>query len=687
MRRGGIFAVTSALVLTLGWVQTASALVYPTNTCVQAKQQAAAAYCRTTINAWKVWDRNQDTAKRDLALANASAKLADKWSKAEANAVKKNVDCSVTTGLASDVESLVDAGVGTLVTDVNSGLDLNNTKHAACGAALLGAAATDCNALLVADSRLVVNRPKGKVWAFSRAKHDADQAKARTNFAKAFTTATTPPKVCPTTATAVGLQNTLDTLDTNVATDTTVSPSVDNTQFTTISFGATQTVNYLKRDYTPKCMDGSPYSFFVKRGSVNKLVMYYQGGGACWEQLTCGALGAATCDTTVDPTSTGDNPNFWSTGFADRTNPANPFKDWNIVVVSYCSCDIHYGDAAQDYSNFDPAHPLHVEHRGFHNSKVAEKWAREHFVNPEVVFVTGSSAGAYGALFQGALLHDVWPAATIRVLGDAGNGVITADFLQNEFPNWNFTANLPKKPAGVIQSITNGTGMVGYIEAVAAFYPATNWAHYASAYDGGSGGQTGFYNVMLNGNNPIAGLTWWQGSCAFNQQMVLQATETFNTVSLGTNNYRYYIGSGSRHTMWGSNKVYTDTLGGVPLIVDWVNAMLGTNDPNWVNVQASPFNVLLPGDPQPPNMTVPVSGGTIGSTSLTVTGPLPFGFPSSGTIISITNGAITTPEDISFNRSGSILTLSAPLPSAATTVTVLAEPFEPSGSDIVVNCP
>lgn len=686
MRRGGIFAATSTLAMTLGWAHAAGALVYPTNTCVQAKQQAAAAYCRTTINAWKAWEHSQNNTSRDFALTNAAAKLADKWSKAEANALKKNIDCSVTTGLPSDVQSLVDAGVGTLVTDVNTGLTLANTKHAACGAALLGAAATDCSALLTADSRLVVNTPrKASVWAYSRTKHDADQAKARANFVKAFITATAPPKVCPTTATTSTLQTDLDTLDNAVVLNTTTAPALDNTQFTAVSFGATETVTYLKRDYTPKCMDSSAYTFFVKRGTVNKLVMYYEGGGACWEQLTCGGVFPipATCTTSVDPTP----PSVANSGFADLTNPANPFKDWNIVFVPYCSCDIHYGDAAQDYSNIDPAHPKHVEHRGFHNAKVAEKYAREHFVNPDVVFVTGSSAGAYGALFHGAVLHDVWPAATIRVLGDAGNGVITSDFLQNEFPNWNFTANLPAKPPGVLQSITNGTGMVGYIEAVAAFYPATNWAHYATAFDGGFGGQTGFYNIMLHGNNPVAALTWWQGSCAFNTNMVSQAQDTFTTVSGGTNNYRYYIGSGSRHTMWGSNKVYTDTLGGVPLIADWINAMLGTNDPNWVNVTANPFNVLLPGDPRPPDMTVPVTGGTAGSTSLTVTGTLPSGFPSSGTITSITNGAITTPEDISFTRSGSNLTLSASLPSAATAVTVLAEPFEPSGSDIIVNCP
>ena len=55
-----------------------------------------------------------------------------------------------------------------------------------------------------------------------------------------------------------------------------------------------------------------------------------------------------------------------------------------------------------------------------------------------------------------------------------------------------------------------------------------------------------------------------------------------------------------RHTIFGSNRVYTDTTGGVPTVVDWINAMRADDKTNWVNVEASPFNVVQPGDPLPP---------------------------------------------------------------------------------------
>jgi hypothetical protein len=275
--------------------------------------------------------------------------------------------------------------------------------------------------------------------------------------------------------TSDGLEGLVDDLTDSLITKTTVSPNVADTGFTTIS--PTGTTQYLGKAITPVCMNGTPYNFFVKRGSVNKLLMYYQGGGACWDALTCGL---PTCDTTA---SSSDNPGGAPSGFFDLSNPNNPFKDWNIVFVSYCSCDVHFGDAAQDYTP-----TLHVEHRGYDNSRIAEKWAREHFVSPDQIFVTGSSAGAYGAWFNAPLHEMVWPASRFQVLADAGNGVITQDFLQNNFGHWDFVKNIPSTIPGVLESITNGTGIVGYTKAVTSFFPKTRWAEYATAFDGGSGG-------------------------------------------------------------------------------------------------------------------------------------------------------------------------------------------------------
>jgi len=576
------------MVAALGVAQKAGAasVSYPVNDCVDTKQTQAGVYCDSVLNAWATFDGNGNASKRDTALQKAATKLASQWSTAETKASKKGVNCAETTVSSTQAQSTIDTAVNTLVGEVNGGLNLGTQSDATCGKTILKAAATDCKQLLQFDGSFI------KTLA-NAGKRDQKQATARSNFLASFQTAA---GGCPTTATGAGVQSLLDGIDANIVAGTIVSPNVDDTQFTTIS--PTGTTTYEKKQLTPQCVAGDQYSFFVKRGSVNNILMYYEGGGACWDATTCGG---PTCTTHVDETSSINNP---APGFADLTNPSNPFQDWNIVFVSYCSCDIHFGDSDKQYS---PS--LLIHHHGYDNARIAEKWAREHFLNPDVVFVTGSSAGAYGAWFHAPLLEAVWPASQFHVLADAGNGVITTDFLKNFFPNWNFTANLPKNIPGVVQSIKNLTGIPAYTEAVAKFFPTTTWAHYATAYDGGEGGQTGFYNLMLNNNNLSGAVNWWTGSCQFNQVMTQQVQDTATALT-ATNNYRYYIGTGSRHTMWGSDKVYGDTTGGVPTLVDWVNATLNSSppsniDPGWTDVECTNCGLLLPGDPQPSPLQSP----------------------------------------------------------------------------------
>jgi hypothetical protein len=566
----------------------AGAEFYAANTCVGAKQKAIGKYCAGALDARAILWTTSDPGKRDQVLARATDRLRGSWDAAEARAAANGVDCEATTLSRGQAQELVDSASGAIVGLVGAGLDLDDPADAACGAKLLQAAGKMCASLLAAESRHVAKIDKdahGEILAKA-------SSRAKPKFGRAWAQQR---NTCPTDAEQGEVDAAVEDLVDDLVHQTTVSPNLNDAAFTRIDPPAQ--VQYEGRSFHAQCMNGSPYAYWVKRGSLNKVLYYFQGGGACWEQLTCSV---PVCDTAV---TNGDNPQNAGSGFANVNNPDNPFRDWNVVFVSYCSCDIHFGDAAQNY-------PLHVEHRGFQNAKVIEKFAREHFVVPDEVFVTGSSAGAYGAWFHAPILQLVYPGAQFHVLADAGNGVITQDFLELYFPNWNFEANIPPKPKKVSDQIRealhNGEGIPGYTEIVAKAFPETNWAHYSTAFDGGSGGQTGFYNLMLNDNDPIAALSWWEGSCAFTEQMRLQAVETAAAIP---DNYRYYIGTGSRHTMWGSNKVYTDTTGGVPLLVDWVNAMLDSGptvrDPGWTNVECENCRRLLPGDVRPSPLQPP----------------------------------------------------------------------------------
>ena len=559
---------------------------YAGNVCVAAKQTAAGTFCNSVFEAWSLWEADQDDSARDSAVAAARVALRDSWDAAETAAEDEGADCSDLALPADEATPEIERSIQTIASSVNDGLDLGQVNQAECGAAILSAAGEACDEVLALEGEHVVDLysdPEGsKLAAAKRSVFDALRI--------AWTDAATGD--CPTNADENQTSDAVQRLTDEVVNATIVTPLLAIDQYTTLMPGPT---DYLGRTYTPQCMQGSEYRYFAKRGSVNKLMIYYQGGGACWDNLTCSF---PACRTVPD-----DDMSGYANGFFDLGNENNPFREWNIVFVSYCTCDIHFGDATVEYE--EGTEPITVQHLGYHNSKVAEKWAREHFVNPEVVFVTGSSAGAYGAWFNGPLLHEVWPASEIHVLADAGNGVITTDFLQNQFGTWNFAPNLPDIP-GVRESITEGGGMPSYTQAIATAFPDTNWAHVSTLYDGSLGGQTGFYNIMLTGGNLLTAFDWWNASCAFGENALAQSEETFAAVP---SNYRYYFGTGSMHTMWRADKVYDDTTGGVPTIVDWVSAMLASGpegrQDDWANVLCSNCGLLLEGDPMPAPLAPP----------------------------------------------------------------------------------
>jgi hypothetical protein len=559
--------LTMALMLLLA-PAAAMAAPYPTNTCVGSKLKAAAKHCSSVYRAWAAFQTNQNASQRDGAIADAGLKLADDWANAEQKSNVDNIDCVDTTATSAAIQSLVEAGAAATAADINDGLS-NDSDDRRCSARILRAAAMRCKNILRAQGDYVKNVDRADVG--SRRTSTIDIAEAR--FAIKFSKATGSGN-CPTTATLEDTEAQLDQVSGDVFLSNVVSPNVPQTS-TMIT--PPSGISYLGQTLNPICSRGTPYAYWVRRGTNNKLLMYYQGGGACWSAVTCSEV-VGIFDDEVTPS---DNPALATTGLADLSNPDNPFKDWNIVFVSYCTGDIHFGDAFQDYV-IDSTHvPIH--HRGWINSQVVEKWAREHFVAPDELFITGSSAGAYGAIFNSAwLMHRTWPAARAFVLGDAGNGVITTDFQQNYLGNWNFDPHVPR----FIPALDQPFADIEFGElypAAAGFFPDARFGQYTTAFDGGLGGQTSFYQVMLNPNNLLAWPNWWQASCGWNAGMQQLAVDT---AAAAPANYRYYIGAGSRHVMWNADKVYTETKGGVIPVVEWLNNMLG-DGVGWDNIQTS----------------------------------------------------------------------------------------------------
>jgi len=535
---------------------------YPTNICVALKQKAAGKFCQSAMKAWAKYQSNPNAdpggTKRDASIDKATGKLTTLWGKAEAKATKKQVDCAVTTVTAVEADTNLRQRVDTLRTAATTGLDPMNSGDQKCGSGLLKSLGKLCSGYLKAEAKFIKKPAGDKDRSGLAARKTKADGKFQTAYTKAAGLCVGTPAVEGDLVTAAAAAS-----DASV-TDTTSSPSLP-----TVFTQEIPPVNvpYKGKTLNPRCSRDTPYSFFFKRGTVNNLLVYYQGGGACWDLATCWALPVYKIDA-----GAGDNPDLIGTGFADTTNPLNIFKDWNVVFVSYCTGDVHWGDNVNTYG---PGQTTF--HKGRVNAAVAEKFAREHFPNPDKVFVTGSSAGAYGAAFNSAfLMDDVYPASEFGVLGDAGAGVITQPWLENKIQKWNVEKNLPTFIPGVELPLGNFS-MVQLYESLAKAFPQNRFAEYQTNYDGSTGGQTSFFHIM----NTAFDFNWWEDQCEWTACMREFLDDLHTRVP---NNFRSYTGAGSRHTVYGADKAYTDLTGPVPITVrDWIQAMIN-DDVGWVDV-------------------------------------------------------------------------------------------------------
>jgi len=139
------------------------------------------------------------------------------------------------------------------------------------------------------------------------------------------------------------------------------------------------------------CADGTPGGFAVNfTGASRDLVFYLQGGGICYDQITCAASGAAT-SVGDDPLTTAlDGSIRDHQGIFDRSDPDNPFRDSNYVVVPHCTGDHHTGYRVTTHGGTT------FHHVGYANITRALERVVPTFADGGRVVLTGFSAGGVG---------------------------------------------------------------------------------------------------------------------------------------------------------------------------------------------------------------------------------------------------------------------------------------------------
>jgi hypothetical protein len=294
------------------------------------------------------------------------------------------------------------------------------------------------------------------------------------------------------------------------------------------------------------CARGTPYAFWVRKGTVNKLVLYFMGGGACWNASTCALAGGVFFDT-VSPEP---EPGFIS-GIFELDNPENPFKDWYIVFMPYCTGDIHWGDNVVTYPATEGTEEVTIHHKGRVNATAAGDWVNENFNGPDFIFVSGCSAGSYGSALAAALARENYPAAQMAQLGDSGAGVVSDEFLNESFPMWKAYDNRPDWIPELADAALEDLSLAKVYTYLANHYPDDTYAQYNTLNDGT---QAVFYQYM--GGNP--------------DDWGARMDASVKEIADNADNFRYYTAWGTEHCIMNANRFYTYQVNGVRFR-DWVN--------------------------------------------------------------------------------------------------------------------
>ena len=168
---------------------------------------------------------------------------------------------------------------------------------------------------------------------------------------------------------------------------------------------------------------GRKSQFFTRKGSANKLMVYFCGGGVSWSEKS--AARPMSIPRMMFSITSYYFPcvfNFMKTlfhGILSR-KPENPFADWNMIFIPYVSGDFHLGNNEFKYKNGKKT----LYHTGEKNTRIIMDECKKLFPDADTLLICGESAGAFGAAGNASLVAGYYPDAKVTVYSDASQLVV-----------------------------------------------------------------------------------------------------------------------------------------------------------------------------------------------------------------------------------------------------------------------
>lgn len=177
-----------------------------------------------------------------------------------------------------------------------------------------------------------------------------------------------------------------------------------------------------------KSSDGSEWHGILRKGTENKVVVYFFGGGVSITPETSegGNEFYATNMTAQD---------FVAQGGISSTAEDNPFKDWSFIVIPYATGDFHAGTGTYEGEKT-------VYHTGYSNYSAYVEKVKQYLGEPDTLLVTGFSAGGFATSLLADDVIDRFPGVE--------NVTVCVDSSLLLYDGWHETAvDLWKAPAQI----------------------------------------------------------------------------------------------------------------------------------------------------------------------------------------------------------------------------------------------
>ena len=185
--------------------------------------------------------------------------------------------------------------------------------------------------------------------------------------------------------------------------------------------------------------DGSEWHGIFRKGSENKVVVYFFGGGV--------SITGETSEGGTDFFATSMmGQDFVAMGGIGSTVDENPFKDWTFIVIPYASGDFHTGTGEYHYT--ENGKEKVVYHNGYNNYTSYINMVKEYIGEPDTLLITGFSAGGFATSLLADDVIDHFPKAE--------NITVCVDSSLLLYDGWHESAvNLWKAPEEISDRLTS----------------------------------------------------------------------------------------------------------------------------------------------------------------------------------------------------------------------------------------